>query len=112
MPAQYVIHAVGPVWHGGERGEPELLASCYRRSIEIAAMHSLASIAFPCISTGVYGYPLEPATEVAIRAVRDAVSGTGVREVVFCCFSDTALAVHAGRLDPMRARDGTPREPE
>src|ERR1700756_130430 len=72
LPARYVIHAVGPVWNGGACGESELLASCYRRSLEIAAEHGLASVAFPGISTGIYGYPAELATAVAVTAVRQA----------------------------------------
>src|SRR5690349_12978792 len=74
LPARFVIHAVGPVWHGGRSGEPELLASCYRRAIEIAAAHGMRTIAFPCISTGVYGYPAERAAKVAVAAVDRAVS--------------------------------------
>ena len=95
LPARYVIHTVGPVWQGGERGEPALLASCYRRSIALAAAHGLATLAFPCISTGVYGYPFEPAARVAVAAVRAAVGGdSSVREVLFCCFSAHDLAVY------------------
>jgi O-acetyl-ADP-ribose deacetylase (regulator of RNase III) len=95
LPAKFVIHAVGPVWHGGKSGEPELLASCYRKSLEIAALHGVTSIAFPSISTGVYGYPIELATPVAVSAVRQALPGVpGIREVIFCCFSDNDLAVY------------------
>lgn len=95
LPARYVIHAVGPVWRGGKVGEPELLASCYRRSIEIAEAEELTSLAFPSISTGVYGYPIELAARVAIAAVRASLlASSAVREVVFCCFPATDLAVY------------------
>ena len=88
LPARYVIHTVGPVWHGGSAGEPALLASCYRRSIEVAAGVGARSVAFPCISTGAYGYPVEPAARLAVDAVRSAVSAFEVvQHVVFCCFS-------------------------
>lgn len=95
LPARHVIHAVGPVWRGGQRGEPELLASCYRRALEIAAAHQLGSIAFPSISTGVYGYPIEQASRIAVAMVRDFASGeSSLREAVFCCFSAGDLAVY------------------
>lgn len=95
LPAKHVIHAVGPIWNGGDRGEPELLASCYRRSIELAQKAGAASIAFPCISTGVYGYPIEAAAEVAVAAIREAAAANpGIREVLFCCFSEDDLAVY------------------
>lgn len=95
LPARFVIHTVGPVWHGGASGEAELLASCYRRSLELAAGHGLHSIAFPGISTGVYGYPAEPAAEIAVRTVRSALQQhPAIDEVVFCCFSAAALAIY------------------
>ena len=95
LPARHVIHAVGPVWHGGTRGEPELLASCYRRALEIAEQHRLVSIAFPSISTGVYGYPIEPAAEIAVGTVRQfGDHPTTLREAIFCCFSARDLAVY------------------
>jgi O-acetyl-ADP-ribose deacetylase (regulator of RNase III) len=88
LKARFVVHTVGPVWRGGGNGEPDLLASCYRRSIEVAAGKRVRSLAFPCISTGVYGYPAELAAEVAIDVVGSAVSGhDSIREIVFCCFS-------------------------
>jgi O-acetyl-ADP-ribose deacetylase (regulator of RNase III) len=99
LPAKYVIHTVGPVWRGGRAGEPELLASCYRRSIELAAEHDLASLAFPGISTGVYGYPVEEAARVAVATVRSALADAPrLREVVFCCFSDGDLQIYRSLL--------------
>jgi O-acetyl-ADP-ribose deacetylase (regulator of RNase III) len=95
LPARHVIHTVGPVWRGGDRGEPERLASCYRRSLEVAAANGVRSLAFPCISTGVYGYPAESAAHVAVTTVKAAVADLrGIREVVFCCFSEEALDMY------------------
>jgi len=89
LKARHVIHTVGPVWHGGHSGEPELLARCYRNSLALAQSHRLTSLAFPAISTGVYGYPKEPATEIAVREVK-AHAGA-LEKVIFCCF-DKATA--------------------
>jgi O-acetyl-ADP-ribose deacetylase (regulator of RNase III) len=95
LPSRYVIHAVGPVWIGGQSGEPELLASCYRRSIEIAAGNGIASLAFPGISTGIYGYPVEQAARVAVETVRESLRQfPAVREVIFCCFSAGDLEIY------------------
>jgi O-acetyl-ADP-ribose deacetylase (regulator of RNase III) len=89
LPARYVIHTVGPVWGGGAHGEPELLASAYRRSLEVAGAHELSSIAFPCISTGIYAYPAEPAAELALATVKDTLPRLpSIELVVFCCFSE------------------------
>ena len=101
LPARWVIHAVGPVWHGGGRGEAELLAACYRRAIELAAQHGVRTIAFPAISTGVYGYPKQQAARVAVAAVRAALAtheGT-IDEVVFCCFSADDLRTVQAALE-------------
>jgi len=102
LSAKHVIHAVGPVWNGGAYGEAQLLASCYQRALEIAGDLGLATIAFPSISTGVYGYPIELATPVAVSAVRETVSRlAGIREVIFCCFSRDHLASYERALAPV-----------
>jgi O-acetyl-ADP-ribose deacetylase (regulator of RNase III) len=89
LPARWIIHTVGPVWHGGQAGEAALLASCYRRSLAVAAERGVAAIAFPCISTGIYGYPAEPAARIAVATVRDTAPALpSIREVTFCCFSE------------------------
>jgi len=96
LAARYVIHTVGPVWHGGNRGEAELLASCYRRSLELAREKNLRTIAFPSISTGVYGYPLKDAAIIAVETVKEFVDAnpSSFDEVVFCCFSARDLEVY------------------
>jgi O-acetyl-ADP-ribose deacetylase (regulator of RNase III) len=95
LPAKFVIHTVGPVWHGGSQDEAKLLASCYRESLSIAAAQNLASITFPCISTGIFGYPPEQAAAVAIDAVREFVrTPSSLREVIFCCYSASDLALY------------------
>ena len=97
--SRHVIHTVGPVWQGGTNREAELLASCYRRCVELAELHGIASIAFPAISTGAYGYPLPEATRIAVATVAQAVTGTAViGEVIFCCHSDTDLEVYRRTL--------------
>jgi O-acetyl-ADP-ribose deacetylase len=100
LPAKFIIHTVGPVWCGGSNGEAELLASCYRRSIEVAAHADIRTLAFPCISTGVYGYPIELAAKVAVAAVRSALQeNPALNEVIFCCFSASDQAVYSRLLN-------------
>jgi O-acetyl-ADP-ribose deacetylase (regulator of RNase III) len=95
LPAKHVIHAVGPVWHGGSDNEEELLASCYRRSIELARAHALGSIAFPAISTGVYRFPAARAASIAVAtAFAETAEPITLSRVVFCCFSEEAAAHH------------------
>jgi O-acetyl-ADP-ribose deacetylase (regulator of RNase III) len=94
LPARYVIHTVGPVWHGGARGEPAQLAACYRNSLQLAAQHGLRTIAFPGISTGVYGYPLEEATRLALATVQGCLAELpGIEEVRFVTFGERATEV-------------------
>ncbi|TAA11046.1 O-acetyl-ADP-ribose deacetylase [Pseudoxanthomonas winnipegensis] len=99
LPARYVIHTVGPVWRGGEHGEAALLADCYRNSLRLAGERDLASLAFPCISTGIYGFPPAPAAKVAVETARaEAVAYPSLREVLFCCFSQEDLALYEALL--------------
>jgi O-acetyl-ADP-ribose deacetylase (regulator of RNase III) len=104
LPARYVIHTVGPVWKGGNHREPELLASCHRRSLELARQHGVRSIAFPAISCGIYGYPVDQAAPIAIGVVMEhARSGSLPEEIVFACFSESTRAVFARELECQRA---------
>lgn len=99
LPAKYVIHAVGPVWRGGGRGERELLASCYRNSLELAVRHGAKTVAFPAISTGAYGYPLDEATEVAVQEVGAFLEAhPEIEHVTFACFGKAALEAYQREL--------------
>lgn len=99
LPARYVIHTVGPVWHGGTRGEAELLAACYRRSLALAESVGLVSVAFPSISTGIYRYPIEEAARIAVSTVSEVLKqGSTVEAVTFCCFSANDLTVYERAL--------------
>jgi O-acetyl-ADP-ribose deacetylase (regulator of RNase III) len=94
LPARWVFHAVGPVWIGGMRREPQQLESCYRRCLELAREHGVKTIAFPAISTGVYRYPKPQAAEIAVRVCRDLADSSGVERVEFCCFDDATAEIY------------------
>lgn len=94
LPAKWVFHAVGPVWHGGAHGEDELLAGCYKRCMELAREHRVRSIAFPAISTGVYRFPSDRAAQIAIRTVKSHLPDSGVAEVQFVCFNAETLSIY------------------
>ncbi|HWR64511.1 MAG TPA: O-acetyl-ADP-ribose deacetylase [Bellilinea sp.] len=99
LPAKYVIHAVGPVWYGGNQGEYELLAACYQRSLEFAVNLKLETIAFPAISTGIYRFPKPEAAEIAVNTVRQFLSSPNtLKEVIFCCFSETDYLAYLALL--------------
>jgi len=100
LKARYIIHAVGPIWGGGERDEDRLLASCYRRAMEIAAEHRLVSIAFPAISTGIYGFPANRAAKIAVEAAAATLAQLDAppSRVVFCCFSEGSADHHRAAL--------------
>ena len=99
LKAAHVIHTVGPVWNGGSLGEDDLLASCYRRSIELCRKHGLASVAFPAISTGIYRFPADRAARIAVASTIDALGeASSVSQVVFCCFSEPSAALHREAL--------------
>ncbi len=105
LPARHVIHAVGPVWHGGGEGEDGLLESCYRESLRVADENGITSLAFPAISTGVYGFPMERATRIALTEVRAGLERhPRIARVVFCCFSEGDAAVYERLADELLGR--------
>ena len=102
LPAKWIIHTVGPVWHGGTAGEPEQLASCYQACFDLAGKHHLRSIAFPAISCGVYGYPLGQAVEIAFREVVAGLQANdSIEKVLFACFGEEVYTAYVARLDPL-----------
>jgi O-acetyl-ADP-ribose deacetylase len=99
LPVPHVIHTVGPVWHGGGAGEPELLASCYRESLSLARAHGIATIAFPAISCGIYGFPIPEAARIALREARAVLQTTPeITRVIFACFNAEVLAAYQAAL--------------
>jgi O-acetyl-ADP-ribose deacetylase len=97
LPATWIMHTVGPVWSGGENNEPQLLYNCYRNALELAIDNGLASIAFPCISTGVYGYPKHRAAEIAVRAMQKYEKN--FKRIIVCCFSKEDVAIYTDKLN-------------
>ena len=99
LKAKHIVHTVGPVWRGGEQGEPDVLAACYRHSLQLASTLGARSIAFPSISTGIYGYPLALAAPLAVDTVRAVLNELNeIEAVIFCCFSEADLLVYSGLL--------------
>lgn len=100
LPARHVIHTVGPVWHGGRRGEDEALTSCYARAIAVCETARLASVAFPAISTGIYGFPADRAAKIAVETTARALpTAQSLKHVIFCCFSEESALLHAEALE-------------
>jgi len=99
LQAKWIFHAVGPVWHGGTRGEDECLTRCYVRCMELASSHGVDTIAFPAISTGAYGFPKQRAAEIAFRTVQESGKQSGVKRVLFCCFDDENAQIYYRLLD-------------
>jgi O-acetyl-ADP-ribose deacetylase (regulator of RNase III) len=99
LAAKHVIHAVGPIWHGGTEGEEGLLASCYRRAVELAQGNALASLAFPAISTGIYRFPADRAAQIAVSSTVEALTqAPSLKRIIFCCFSRDSAELHAQAL--------------
>jgi O-acetyl-ADP-ribose deacetylase (regulator of RNase III) len=103
LPAKYVIHTVGPVWHGGKQREPELLASCYRSSLDLAVRNGVRTIAFPAISCGAYGYPPEAAVRIAVRECADFLrGGAPLDKIIFACFDEPMLKLYEAELSRLK----------
>ena len=102
LPASYIIHTVGPVWQGGDKQESELLASCYRRSIQIAIANKIKSLAFPCISTGIYKFPQELAAKIAVNTCRQQQSVDFCPQIIFCCFNTKDYEIYRAILETDR----------
>lgn len=103
LPAKFIIHTVGPVWDGGEYGEPDVLASCYRSTLTLASERSIRSIAFPCIATGVYGYPKEEAAKVAVTSTADWCATQQLPErIIFCCFDEENAAIYRQAMNDLQ----------
>lgn len=98
LPSKFIIHTVGPVWNGGTKKEEELLSSCYKKSLDIASKHNLASIAFPCISTGIYGFPKELAATIAVTTCKTYLEIHPDLEIIFCCFSAADVTLYQSLL--------------
>ena len=99
LPARFIVHTVGPVWRGGEYGEADLLAACYRNSLNLVALQGASSVAFPSISTGIYGYPIEQAARIAVETVLvESAAHASVQQIVFCCFSASDLHIYEQAL--------------
>lgn len=102
LPAKFVIHTVGPVWRGGNNNEDELLARCYRNSLKLAEMRQIKTIAFPSISTGIYGFPMERAAQIALREIKQHLeAGSIISQIVLVCFGQQALAIHQAAFEEL-----------
>ena len=99
LPAKWVFHAVGPVWRGGSHGEDAALAGCYRRCLELAAAHEAKTIAFPAISTGIYGFPRQRAAEIALGTVQQHTASSGLHRILFCCFDNETAGIYSTLLN-------------
>ena len=100
LAAKFVIHTVGPVWHGGNQNEDELLANCYRNSLNVAKENHINTIAFPAISTGIYRFPIDRAAQIAVKTVKENLTGSGIKKIIFVCFDEVNLQAYTRILIP------------